>query len=264
MSIDKDLLLNKYIPFNIPVPYKDWEIHAIKVSDWYDVGLVVQVLEMDKNILGNIDFINMSNLQFFITIFSQDENYWKQFIYLLQICLGLPSNKLIRPFTLDKEYKIFISDSSGKNDYGIDIMDSNTLQIITTEDFDEIRKIILYQNLIDYDDKYVDPDVKKAADEYYRLKNKGVSVSMEHKAVCIQMKTGMSMEAIGNLTVRNFQLLFETIVDESEYMPARFAEFNGVKFKSPLEHWAYKQRKNKYEEAFCDADAFKQKVQSVN
>ena len=82
--------------------------------------------------------------------------------------------------------------------------------------------------------------------------------------ICVQLKTGMSIEEIGNLTIRNFHLLFNVIVDESDYMALRFAEFTGIKFKSPVENWAYRAKKDKYAEAFCDADAFTDKVQSIN
>ena len=82
--------------------------------------------------------------------------------------------------------------------------------------------------------------------------------------VCVQFKTGMSIEEIGNLTIRNFHLLFNVIVDESDYMALKFAELNGVKFKTSIENWAYRAKKDKYAEAFCDADAFTDKVQSIN
>jgi hypothetical protein len=73
----------------------------------------------------------------------------------------------------------------------------------------------------------------------------------------------MTRKAIGDLTMRNFYQLFDILVDESDYIAAKTAEFNGVQFKSPIEHWAYKARKDKYAEAFSDADAFVDKIQSV-
>ena len=102
-------------------------------------------------------------------------------------------------------------------------------------------------------------------DEYYRLKNKGAkNVTLEHKIICVQAKTGMTLEEIGNLTIRNFYQLFDVIVDEEEYKINKSAEFNGVQFKEPTEHWAYKEKKDKYAEAFCDADSFSTYVQSAN
>ena len=145
------------------------------------------------------------------------------------------------------------------------ILDDNTALTISADDFDEIRRIILYQNILDYTDRYIDPDVRKTVDDYYRLKNKdSKNVPLEHKMICVQSKTGMSIESIGKLTIRNFLQLFSIIVEESEYTALKLAECNGIKFKTPIEHWAYKARKDKYSEAFCDADSFINEVQSAN
>ena len=54
------------------------------------------------------------------------------------------------------------------------------------------------------------------------------------------------------------------IVDEDEYLITKSAELNGVKFKDTIEHWAHKEKKDKYAEAFCDADSFVNQVQSAN
>lgn len=264
MSIDKDALLNKYIPLNIPVPYKDWQVHSIKIKDWYDVAGFVYLLEQDKNILGQIEYISMSNLRFFLFMAMIDDEHINQFYKLLKLALDLEDDDVIKVCMTDNSEYLKIGKSIGKTRDNQDIINDSTAKIIKAEDFDEIRRIILFQNILDYTDEYVDPDVKKKTEEYFRLKNKGKSISLEHKIICLQMKTGMTTEAIGNLTVRNFQLLFGVMVDESDYTALRMAEANGVKFKTPLEHWAYHERKNKYEEAFCDAEAFKKTIQDAN
>lgn len=257
-------LLEKYIPFNKPVPYKNFEIYPICLYDFYDVQDILAVLEVDKNILGQIEFISMSNLRFILYIAYNEDKYQKQLDVLLRKALHISDEYEIQFYADDKTEKLRIGKVLNVIQGHI-ILDDNTALTISADDFDEIRRIILYQNILDYTDRYIDPDVRKTVDDYYRLKSKdSKNVPLEHKIICVQSKTGMSIESIGKLTIRNFLQLFSIIVEESEYTALKFAEYNGVKFKTPIEHWAYKARKDKYSEAFCDADSFINEVQSAN
>lgn len=262
MHIEESELLEKYLPFDKPVPYKDLLISPIKLRDMYGVQEMLDILQMDKNELGEIAFISMSKLRFILIAVCAEEKYRNALYELLHKTLSI-GNKEIDVYLDDKTEYLIIGKKIDEV-HGMSIFDERTIIKITAEDFDEITRIILYQNILDYSDKYVDPDVRKAVNEYYRLKNKNAKVvPLEHKMVCVQLKTGMTKGAIGDLTIRNFYQLFDTLVDESEYIAAKTAEFNGVQFKSPIEHWAYKARKDKYAEAFSDADAFVNKIQSV-
>ena len=264
MHIAEDDLLNKYISFNKPVPYKSFLIYPIRLCDTYDVQDILNLLQVDKNILGNIELISMSNLRFILMTAYVEDIYRIQLDCLLRKALDISNNKEIQIYVDDNSEEILIGEKLTEI-HGHIILDEKTVQKINADDFNEIKRIILYQNIIDYTDKYIDPDVKKATEEYYRLKSKdAIHVSLEHKMICVQLKTGMSLEEIGNLTMRNFHLLFNVIVDESDYMALKFAELNGVKFKSSIENWAYRATKDKYAEAFCDADAFTDKVRSIN
>lgn len=264
MSIDKNVLFNKYIPFDSSVPYKSWEIKPVCMKDYYDVNIILNIFDIDKNSLGSLEYISMSNLRFVFLFLYNQPDIAEAFDRLLRLTLNISEDMAIKKCLFkDKEY-LAIGKLIGVTRDGIPIIDDNDVRIITPEDFDEIKRIIMFQNVLDYTDAYIDPDVKKAADEYQRLKNKDVHVSLEHKIICVQMKTGMTKEAIGNLSIRNFQQLFDLVVEESDYSSLRIAEANGVKFKKPLEHWAYRERKDKYASAFCDADAFTNMVQSAN
>lgn len=263
MRIEETELLDRYLPFDKPVPYKNLLISPIKLRDMYEVQGILGILQVDKNTLGEVSFISMSMLRFILMVVCGEELLQKELYALLYKALSIDKKKEITVYLDDNEEYIMIGNKLSEVDDYV-ILDEHNLIKITSEDFDEIIRIILYQNILDYTDKYVDPDVKKAADEYYRLKNKNaVKVPLEHKINCVQLKTGMTRKAIGDLTMRNFYQLFNTLVDESDYIAAKTAEFNGVQFKSPIEHWAYKARKDKYAEAFSDADAFVDKIQSV-
>lgn len=264
MSIDSQTLLNQYIPFNKAVPYNNFYIHAIRLCDMHQVDYALSVLQIDKNILGQIELISMSNLRFVLMIAETDNDFAVSFEFLLRKALNIPDDHIIQKYIGNKQEFLIIGKEID-NIHNKIIFTEDTMIKITSEDFDEIKNIILFQTFPDYTDKYIDPDVKKATDEYYRLKNKGAkTVPLEHKVICVQAKTGMTLEQIGNLTIRNFYQLFDVIVDEGDYKINKSAELNGVKFKEPIEHWAYKERKDKYAEAFCDADSFSTYIQSAN
>lgn len=264
MSINSEILLNQYIPFNKPVPYENYYIHAIKLCDMSETSDALDILQIDKSTLGQIEFISMSNLRFVLLMIEMDEKYAHSLEVLLRKVFNVPDEYIIQKYIGDKDELLIIGKllEIAKDDF---IFEEKSMIKITADNFDDIKNIILYQTFPDYTDKYIDPDVKKATDEYYRLKNKNAkNVPLEHKVICVQAKTGMTLEAIGNLTIRNFYQLFDVIVDEDEYIITKSAELNGVNFKEPIEHWAHKERKNKYSEAFCDADSFISQVQSAN
>ena len=264
MSINSEILLNQYIPFNKPVPYKNYNIHALKLCDMYETSRALDILQIDKNTLGQIEFISMSNLRFVLLLAEIEEECAVSLEALLRKVLNVPNNYVIQKYINDKEEFLIVGELLEITEDEFVFKEDSIIKI-TSEDFDNIKHIILYQTYPDYTDRYIDPDVKKATDEYYRLKNKDAeNAPLEHKIICVQAKTGMTLEAIGNLTIRNFYQLFDVIVDEDEYIITKSAELNGVKFKDAIKHWAHKEKKDKYAEAFCDADSFVNQVQSAN
>ena len=264
MSIDSDILLKRYIPFNKPVPYKNFYIHPIRLCDMSLSEKALDLLQIEKNELGEIDFISMSNLRFFLLVSEQMLDFGDSLEYLLRKALNIADNYAIQKYISEQEEFLIIGEISSQISDEV-FLKNDTIIKLDKEDFDEIRRIILYQTFPDYTEKYIDPDIKRKTDEYYRLKNKGAKhVTLEHRIVCVQARTGMTPEQIGDLTIRNFYQLFDTLIDRDEYIILKNAEFNNVKFKDPIEHWAYKEKKDKYKEAFCDADTFIGHVQSAN
>lgn len=264
MLVTEEELLERYLPFDIPVPYNNWQIHAVKIKDFYTVNNAIGILSVDKNTLGDVEFITMSNLRFAMILSGCEEEYIMELERLIRLCLDIPLDKTLR-FCMDEDTEyIEVGDSIGQTRDGFPILKDETIVRITPEDFDEIKRLILYSVDIDYTDEYIDPDVRKMTDEYFRLKSSGNNVPLEHKVLCLRIATGMDGEQIGNLSVRQFHLLYSIMVDESDYSANRLAESMGAKFKKPLEHWAISGHKNKYTEAFVDADAFSSYVQSAN
>lgn len=83
---------------------------------------------------------------------------------------------------------------------------------ITKKDFDELRKVVCFQNMPDYDDEYIDPELKAELEEAARLRNpNNVQPSLEKQECCIISSTGYTFETIKLITIRKLVMLLRTI-----------------------------------------------------
>lgn len=260
MSISATEILKKYVPFGKPIQYNEWTIYPVSIMDEYVWEEACPLLDIDKNSLNNIDILRMSYLMFLTNLLVFDDEKQMFFNQLMRICLGLDDEVIIQLRIADDDAEIVIG-SGIQTKSGRIIIDSPNAKIINSKDFDEIKRIILYQNLIGYTDEYIDPDVKAVVDEYYRLKNKNApDVSLEQKIAVVQAQTGMSNETINAMTLRGFYQLFNTIVSRVEYPIMKTAEYNGAKFNKPIEHWALRSPVDMYKEAFTGYGEFVDKI----
>ena len=99
----------------------------------------------------------MSKLRFILAVISNEVKFQQELYTLLYKSLSIPDDDIINVYVNDDTEYLII----GGKTYDYDIIDEDSAIKITAEDFDEIVRIILYQNIVDYSDKYVDPDVKK-------------------------------------------------------------------------------------------------------
>ena len=83
MHISEDELLQKYLPFDKSVPYKDLLISPIRLKDIYDVQEILNILQIDKNNLGQIEFISMSKLRFILAVISNEVKFQQELYTLL-------------------------------------------------------------------------------------------------------------------------------------------------------------------------------------
>lgn len=266
MRVDKDTILQHYVPLGIPIPYKEWNVYPITVQNSIHWKQNFNVLTVEKNNINSIDVIQMSYLKFLVVLGMEDDEVFNRLFTILTICLNLENQKLdVEPIGKGEDVRLSITPYIEVNENKI-IPDFSQTRYITSQDFDELKRIILYQNIYDYDDSYIDPDVKKAIDEYYALMNrKTPDVELERRIAIVTASTGLTLEQILPMTFRAFNLLFDTVVDKVDYTIMRHAEcLPDVQFKKPVEHWVYKEPRNKYKDAFVDYDKVASKINSSN
>ena len=71
------------------------------------------------------------------------------------------------------------------------LYDDEDLVEIDDAQFDELRKVILLQNIYKYDDTEMSDDFRRVIEEYYRLKNKDIVLpSLEDRLMAYFLRTG--------------------------------------------------------------------------
>ena len=137
---------------------------------------------------------------------------------------------------------------------------------IDPNEYDLLRNIVLYYNIPDYDDEYIDPELKAELEEVARLKNpNNVQPSLEKQMSCIiSASSAYTYETIKEISIRKLVLLLRTIDARLHYFAYRQAEASGfVSFKNELTHWIYGvDKKDKFADVMT-MDALRDKVKSV-
>ena len=248
MSVDIELLKLAYFALDEPVPYKlktgqEILIKPIMVKDSMLFMASVDVLKIDKNSSGSVEAIQASYLKFLQKmIFPSNDIMVQKFLNILDLCLELKGIYLCN----DEMERTFIQTESGI--------------VISAKEFDDIAKIILYQNLPDYDDKYINPDIKKSMQEVDRLKNKDYeSPDFERQMGIIESHTGILKEQLLKKTWRSFQILFREVCGEIEFYTTRPAAI-AVGAGDKVDHYIFKKRKDKFDGYFVDMNKFSHEV----
>lgn len=250
VSINLNALSRTYFYFDEPVDYKLTE----KIIQIYPVTLrqseiflsSVGLISIDKNVMPSVEIIQMSYLQFiFSVLIPQDKDNLQRFVNLLSLCLHMKEPKLKK-----NEIGKFIL-VEGENEY-----------TINGQQFEDIRRIILYQNLPHFDDSYINPELKKAMNEMDELRNKGIdSPNLERKMAIITAHSGISKKEQMEMTYRSHSLLFEEVYGEVEFTTIRpIALYSGSGDK--LDHWIFKKKKDKMEGYITNVDKYAQSMGS--
>lgn len=226
-------LKDKKIVYIYPIAVKDSEIFLSSMS----------VIGIDKNSSDSVEIIQMSYLDFIYKILFQDEINIDKFSNVLKYCLHI--NKFIIGY--DDNDKPYLNDIES----GI---------VIKYKDFENIRRIILYQNILRYDDEYVNPEIKQMMAEVDAVKNVGIDPpSIERKMAIITAHCGISKQEQMTMTYRSHCLLFEEVYGEVEFTTVRPIMLYAGK-GNEIDHWIYKKKKNKYDGYMIDSEAYASKI----
>lgn len=247
----KDLEL-KYFCNGYDVPYEvknggTLNIKPILVKDYPYYEVSKGLLEINKNEINNIDIIKMSYLEFVFNLINVDTSHNNSLIDICRLTLGYEK---IAIGLHNKRKCLLLCDE-----------DNTVKYIITSKEFDDIIKIILNQNDANYDNRYVNPEVRELMAEYYKVRHNDIRTpNLEEKKAYVVSKTGMEINRINNMSYRLFDLVYNSCVNSEIYFAQKMVQCSyKYEVKEDVKHPLFEPKKDPYAEIFEDAGILKEK-----
>lgn len=269
--------VEKFTTFGEPVDYKGLKIKPIVVRDAEKFLDAIDVFQIEKNKIPDINIIRMSYLEFLMGIMAMDKLYVDDFLCLLSLTLGMKykeedrvggeefgANELLSQSLPNGDSTYYINGwdleiNIKKGKATIRLMDS----VLSSNEFDEFIKIIMFQNIDDYDDMEMSDDFRRVVSQYYALKYKGIhEPTLEDKMMAIIVSSSYTMETIKEMPMRSFDRLFSCSVKKVDYIATKPLEIH-MKEGESVDHWIFYPKRDKYSEIFGDANELAKKVTSI-
>lgn len=141
-------------------------------------------------------------------------------------------------------------------------------EFYSSDDFDQIRKIILEQNDVEQIDENIKKEVRDELDALQsKLSKLTSSVKMcdfEDQMICLSVSVGFTLDQIKDMTIRKFKKYIARIDNKLTYeifKPPMLSGFITSKDKNFPLHWmADLSSDNKYSNIFVDEDEIKSKI----
>ena len=233
MSIKEEIFKNYYdeLTFDDPIDYKGLLLYPVSIRKINKFLQSSSVLRIQKEYIPDKEIIKMSYLKFLMTnIDKEKEECGESLTFdLLALCF------MICMRIEEISIRLFI-DEDGKAKLIL-----NGVEIDENE-FDYLRKLILYQNLPNYDDELMNPDLKNDLEQADKIKNGGEETEdFEHLIANLVIGTGMNIDDVKNLPIRKFYIIGQVMDRKLHYSIYKQASVGGfVEFKQPITHYLKK------------------------
>lgn len=230
MKITKELLL-PFLIYNKPIKYDEHiTLYPVTMNDIVSFQEFSQSIIVRKNsTFHDKKIIKMTYLDFLLYCLGNKEleeqykivglsQYYFYAIQLLQLCC--------------KDSKIQISQQTGQ----IIINE----EIITPQMFDDLRRIIIIQNDIDFDvDEFLNYDTEQRLLKAKKDLNKNEdTANIEDYIDSLVIAMNSTEESIMNMTIRKFYRYLKRYQLHESYTIKKTGECSGmVTFKEPIKYW---------------------------
>lgn len=217
-----------YHLFDSPIPYKELLIYPIKMRDYLIFHQLASCLMLEKNSIPDIKVIQMTYLQYMFSISNKDDNLISVFDALLRLVLNKRTEKFKIEYSVDQKARPLFK--IGKIVYN-------------SEDFEQIRAIIVEQNGLILPDEKIQKEVRVKMDEARRFRqkvNKTKMTTLEEQILALSMYSGWEIEKVYDMTIRKFFMALKRanhMIMSNIYLTASMSGFVTFKDKSATRGW---------------------------
>lgn len=224
-------------------------INPVTMDKYFEFFYSVQCLMIEKNKISDVKILSMSYLDFLFYMINNDKdgNTYAEMLYeILNLTLGVEDSDLRYLYDNDGRVKLIIKNIE-----------------YNKKDFDNIKRIICYQNMPNFDDEYINPELKEAIEEAENLKNevKG-TITLEDQIISVSISSPYKTEDIYKMTIRKFIKTLQKVDSKLHYQIYKTGEISGmVSFKEEILHWMYT-KDNKFD-SLIKYNSFKKKIEAT-
>lgn len=246
--------LYSYLLYSSPIYYtKDLVLYPIKMDNILELNTYKSSITVRKNSVFPVKkIIKMSYLDFLFYCHGNTELAKEYDMPLLPQYYAFAF--LLLKLVFQNQEVLANPECGGFKINGIEITD---------DQFDDIRRIILIQNGIDFDiDEFIHYDTEQELIKAQEAVSGKERSTLEDyiDSVCIGM--GLSEEKVKDLAVRKFWRYVKRISKRDIFTIMKSAESSGmVKFKEPIQYWMSElDDGDKYKDVKTDAESLKKMI----
>ena len=223
-------------------------IYPVQMKNYIKFLVNSSVFKIEKNKIKDPKIISMSYLEYLIHLIeSQDKKESTVVTYMLYNIISL----ILRDENVDISYK------KEKNKYYFII---NNVKL-NKDDFEKLRYFVLYQNIPDYKEEYINPDLENDLALADEIRNRGKHpCSIEKEEMAVVISSSLTLNDVRELTIRKFFIALEMINKKMEYIMLKTASLSGfVEFKEEILHYLV-EKDTSLEDSVIDYQQFKNKI----
>ena len=254
-------IIERYISLNKTVPYQlkvggQITLHPITVADWLNVGDLT-IFRYEKEKEPDLKIVQMSYLRFLALHYLQSiENGEQLFLKILSLVLKVESDKIRVCYDNEKRTKLalVVVDES-----------ENLVFKISEQEFEDIRRIILYQNLLDFNENFVSEDMKKVVADFLKInKSNTKDINLGDKIIYVYAKKNLSLEQINNMPYLFFNKVFQILYECEDYLPRKIIQASyKYDVAQNVEHPLREVKQSIYDMAICSMSEVSDKINKI-